>query len=422
MTRHFWLLVHRYAGLYMAFFLTVAGLTGSVLAFFHELDGWLNPEQHQVAVQNQPMLDDFALRDKALALVPQAQINMLSFSRKPGQVYEAGLTPRIDPASGKPYELANQSIRLNPYSGELVGYGKDEDFWPLTRRNILGFIYSLHYSLALGDVGVWLFGIAALIWTADCFVAFYLTLPARRRASLEPADTSASPSRSPGFIRRWAVAWKIKWPASAFRLNFDLHRAGGLWTWAMLFVFAWSSVGFNLGQQVYQPVMKALFDLPDFNTFPRANLPQPRQEPGMGWHDARAIGQGLIAEQAETAHFKVLCEDSLAYQAEKGLFLYVVKSDRDLSPENAGTGVWFDGDSGAFAGLLLPSGQNAGMTVSMWLFALHMARVWGLPFKIFVCLMGLVVAMLSVTGVYIWLKKRRAAKLKRLDQVRLFSR
>ena len=35
----------------------------------------------------------------------------------------------------------------------------------------------------------------------------------------------------------------------------DLHRAGGLWLWAMLFVFAWSSVAFNL-TPAYDAVMR----------------------------------------------------------------------------------------------------------------------------------------------------------------------
>jgi uncharacterized iron-regulated membrane protein len=37
-----------------------------------------------------------------------------------------------------------------------------------------------------------------------------------------------------------------------------------------------------------------------------------------------------------------------------------------------------------------------------------MAKIWGLPYKIFVCLMGHIVTLLSVTGVYIWWKNPRA--------------
>ena len=243
MTRHFWVLIHRYAGLYMAFFLIVAGLTGSVLAFYHELDGWLNPESHQVTLQDSPMLDVFMLREKAQALEPHAQINFVDFNRQPGQVFETILAPAIDPATSKPYELAYQSIRLNPYTGELIGFSKDEGYWPLTRRNILSFIYALHYSLALSEIGTWLFGIAALIWTIDCFVSVYLTFPlAARRQQQDKVTLKKS------WWSRWQLSWLIKRRASAFRINFDLHRAGGLWTWGMLFVFAWSSVMFNLGQ------------------------------------------------------------------------------------------------------------------------------------------------------------------------------
>jgi len=41
--RAFLVLLHRYIGLATALFLLMAGLTGSILAFNHELDEWLNP-------------------------------------------------------------------------------------------------------------------------------------------------------------------------------------------------------------------------------------------------------------------------------------------------------------------------------------------------------------------------------------------
>ena len=34
----------------------------------------------------------------------------------------------------------------------------------------MAFVYRLHYSLALGDFGLWLFGVAALVWTLDSVV------------------------------------------------------------------------------------------------------------------------------------------------------------------------------------------------------------------------------------------------------------
>jgi len=411
MTRHFWVLIHRYAGLYMAFFLIVAGLTGSILAFYHEIDHWLNPELHKVAIQQRAMLDPFELRERAKALVPKAHINEVRFLREPGEVYSVMLMPATDPATNKPYDLAYNTLRLNPYSGELIEFSKEGSYWPLTRKNILSFIYALHYQLALGDFGMWLFGIAALIWTLDCFVGFYLTFPVNRKRAQLPEN---SPPNKKTFWSRWAIAWKIKWSSSTYRVNFDLHRAGGLWTWIMLFIFAWSSVAFNLGKQVYQPVMQTLFAMPDFETFPIGTLPQPRPIPVLDWQTAHSMGQRLIAEQAEKFGFKILAEDWLMYDSSRGLFNYQVRSDQDFLDEGGITSIYFDGDTGALVGTDLPSDRNIGVSITYWLVSLHMAHVFGLPYQVLVCLMGLVIVMLSVTGIYIWLKKRHARQFSKL--------
>jgi uncharacterized iron-regulated membrane protein len=271
---------------------------------------------------------------------------------------------------------------------------------------------------------VWLFGIAALIWTVDCFVAFYLTFPIRRsssndrhtvhpelvegQVSTRSTRTELLQHKSPSFWSRWAIAWKIKWRASAFRINFDCHRAGGLWTWGMLFVFAWSGVAFNLNQQIYLPVMKQLFEISNFADLPIADLPQPRPDPSIDFKTGYQLSRQLIAEQAHQKGFKVQEEIAFSYNPAKGLYSYNVKSDFDMMDGSGMTLVWIDGNSGAFVDHFLPTGQKAGDTITLWLQTLHMAKIWGLPYKLFVCLMGLVVAMLSITGVYIWWKKRHA--------------
>jgi uncharacterized iron-regulated membrane protein len=56
----------------------------------------------------------------------------------------------------------------------------------------------------------------------------------------------------------------------------------------------------------------------------------------------------------------------------------------------------------------VPTGEHSGNTVESWLYALHMTRVFGRAYQIFVCVLGLVITMLSLTGAYIWWKKSRA--------------
>lgn len=407
MTRHFWVLIHRYAGLYIAFFLIVAGLTGSILAFSPELNNWLNPPL-KIELREQPRLDEFALHEKAQALFPQSRVNLLNFNRKSDEAYTAYLEPRIDPATGQPFQLDYDMVSLDPYTGNQLSldYRRVRDLWPITRKNFIPLIVNLHYRLVLPDsIGVWLFGIAALLWTIDCFVSVYLTFPISR--------SSVNPSNKLSFISRWKKSWLIKWHGSAFRINFDLHRAGGLWVWLMLLVLAWSSVGFNLNEQVYVPVMKTLFNMTDpMALTPKLDKPIP--DPNVSWREAQKLGSVAMAQQAGLNDFKVIKEDSMQYIAEYGAYVYIVNSDRDLNPEIATTWLVLDGATGNYLGLNLPRGQNLGNTINSWIFALHMATIWGLPYKIFLSLIGLVIVMLSVTGVYIWLKKRKARQYETL--------
>jgi uncharacterized iron-regulated membrane protein len=380
-------LLHRYAGLAMAFFLVVAGLTGSVLAFYEELDRWLNPGLFTVPVRATPPLDRLTLRERAEAFVPQARVVSVPLERQPDEAFIAWLAPRADPATGKPFELGFDQIFIDPYTGEKLGSRQWGEI-SIARESLLPFLYRLHYALAIpGDWGGWLMGIVALLWTIDCFVGFSLTLP-----------------RGRPFWNKWAPAWRVKTGAGAYRINHDLHRAAGLWVWAMLFVLAWSGVAFNLGDQVYTPVMKLFFQMKDEDL---PALQAPLDAPQLSWREAYAVGQLLIAEQSARHGFTIERETWLWQDREHGVYYYAVKSSRDIGTDGR-TQITFDANTGVLKGLNLPTGLYTGETVTHWLTSLHMARVFGLPMQIFVCLMGLVVTMLSVTGAIIWLQKRRA--------------
>ena len=86
-----------------------------------------------------------------------------------------------------------------------------------------------------------------------------------------------------------------------------------------------------------------------------------------------------------------------------------MRSSRDIGDKAGSTSILFDSRSGELKTLSLPTGHRSGTTLTTWLVELHMANLFGLPYRIFVCAIGLVIAMLSVTGVYIWWKKRVGA-------------
>ena len=395
-------LAHRWAGLVMVGFLIVAGVTGSVLAWNHELEAAVSPQlfrAHPTDVNAQP-LDPLTLRERVAARYPNASIAYVPLQIEPGHSIWMFLEARTDPSTGKVAELPADQVFVNPYTGAVIGERKWGD---ITQglKNLLPFIYRLHYSLALGTVGTLLLGIVALLWTLDCFVGAYLTLP--RRARTEPANAQQSQART--WLTRWWPSWKLRWRGGSYKVNFDLHRAGGLWVWAMLFVLAWSSVAFNLSQ-VYRPVMATAFEFAPSADLPVRNLPQ--AAPRLSWMQARDQGRRLMTDQARAQNFTVINETGLSYDATHAVYRYSVKSDRDIRDAGGGTSVVFDADTGELQQTVLPTGMAAGDTVTRWLKSLHMAALWGVPFKIFMSAVGLLVAMLGVTGTVIWLRKRQA--------------
>ena len=70
--------------------------------------------------------------------------------------------------------------------------------------------------------------------------------------------------------------------------------------------------------------------------------------------------------------------------------------------------LYFDGGDGRFLGDRVPWQGTAADIFVQAQFPLHSGRILGLPGRILISLMGIVVAALSVTGVVIWARKRRA--------------
>ncbi|MEL0250974.1 MAG: PepSY-associated TM helix domain-containing protein, partial [Novosphingobium sp.] len=91
-----------------------------------------------------------------------------------------------------------------------------------------------------------------------------------------------------------------------------------------------------------------------------------------------------------------------------GLYVYGFTTAADIGHHGGGTRVAFDSNTGELRAVDWPSGVNGVNTFGNWLTALHMAQVFGLPYRIFVSALGIAVTMLSITGVVIWLKKRSA--------------
>lgn len=383
-------LLHRWFGLFVAGFLFVAGLTGAVIAWDHELDEWVNPQLFKArsGVVEQPIAP-LELARRAEAADPRLRISFVPLALEPGHTAMLGVAARVDPATGRPHTLGFNQLALDPATGEAQGQRQ----WgriSLSRENLLPFLYKLHYTMHIPkgwgiDFGVWLMGLVSAVWIADCCIALWISFPSRRA---------------------WRKSLVFRLRQGGAKLNFDLHRSGGVWAWGLLLMLAITSVSLNLGNQIMRPLVGMFSPL----------TPTPFQQ-RLGSREREQADPLLNREQAIT---RAAAEasgrgwnqpaGSIFYAQRFGIYgVAFFAPDDDRDDDGMGNPVlYLDGDTGALLGDKVPGMGSAGDIFMQAQLPLHSGRLVGVPGRVLMSATGLVVAVLSVTGVVIWAKKRKA--------------
>ena len=403
--RQRFVVLHRYVGLVMAGFLIIAGLTGALLVWYYELDALINPQWLQVEppAAHSELLSPFALRDQVDAAYPDANVHWMMLA--PPDTH----SPVRFFLSAKPGApaLPIDEVFVNPYTGQILG-GRLWGDLSQGLANLMPFVYRLHHSLALGTVGTWIFGVIALLWTLDCFVGAWLTFPPPRRR-----DARHRPRR---FWTRWAKAWRLRWRAGGHKRTFDLHRAGGLWPWALLLVFAWSGVALTLYDEIYRPTTGLFLS---FQQDPLATVPtraNPSQQPQIGWEPGYHAARQYLEALAQDRDLEIHPLERFAYTPHKNALKLMARTSSDVNERFGETWVYVDATDGAVLGHYLPTGEAAGNTVTTWLTSLHIAAVGGVGYRVLATVLGVAVIVLSVTGILIWWRKRaKPARSQRLE-------
>lgn len=386
-------LLHRWFGLAVAVFLFIAGATGALISWDHELDAWLNPQLFHARSADQPgagaPLPGLELARRVEQAEPRLRVTYVLTEAEPGHTIGMMVEPRLDPATGKPFALDYNQIAVDPVTAEIQG----RRMWgaiSLSRENLLPFLYKLHYTMHLPDMGgietgIWLMGIIGIVWMLDCFIALYLSFPN---------------------WRSWRKSLAFRWREGGHKLNFDLHRSGGVWVWGLLLVLAVTSVSMNLERQVMRPILQTVSTLtagPFETRTPLAadKVPEPRISREEVVALGRAQGQKLGLDEPVGGVF---------YSGMFGVygvgFFQPGNDHGDVGLGNAW--LYFDAMTGAYEGGKIPGRGSAGDIFLQAQFPLHSGRILGLTGRVMVSLLGALVAMLSVTGVIIWVRKRKA--------------
>jgi uncharacterized iron-regulated membrane protein len=375
----------------MALFLFLSGVTGAIIAWNQELDAVLNPEFYY-ARSNAPALSPLALADRLEAADPRLRVTYLPLGVEPGRTLQVRVEGRLDPATRQPYELGFNQLAIDPGTG-VIQARREWGALSVKPLNLLPFIYQLHYTLYLPTtttgvaIGVWLLGIVAIVWLFDSMIALVLAFPS---------------------VKTWRKSFVFRVRRGGYALVFDLHRSGGAWVWGVLCVIAVSAISMNLERPVVRPLVSVFSRLtPEPEDNPELQL-APKSGAGMLSRErivelATAAGQKMKLNAAPGSVFEV---SELNFYS----VAYFKPGNDDVNGGLGNASTYWNATTGQQVGGTVPGRGTAGDIFLQAQYPLHSGRILGVPGRIMMSFMGVMVALLSATGLAIWLKKLNARR------------
>jgi len=397
--RAFWTAAHRWTGLIAGLYLVIAGLTGSVLAFWQDIDEWLNRDVMRVVepAPNTPYrsLDDIVAAARArLPETALARSDTPIYVRFPAHrsgvaqvAYMTGLPTRQQAAEAARMKdaskidmnaLAGGVIFVNPYTAQTTG----ERFagWA-TRPLSMPFVYmmmSLHCALLWEPFGRLALAAVGLFLLLSAIVGVALWWP-----------------RGGSF----AKALKLKRGARFQRTVYDLHKAIGVYLGVVLIVSIFSGVYMN-----FKTPWRAL-----------VSLISPVRQLKMDMNSPPAAGRAPLSPSAALAAAERIYPDGWAQfvalpRGEEGVYVIGKHLDGEVNQATTSRMVVIDQYGGEALAKQDPREFSAGEKFFEWQYPLHSGEAFGDAGRAFMLCFGLAPLGLYVTGFLRWRHKARSGK------------
>lgn len=352
--RHLWLKVHRYGALALGWLLALAALLGAALTVAKPLDRWWNAPLFVQAPASAPASLEQARGRLAGEFGPAA-----GFTFRPPREPQDTLWVYVR----GPWEGV---VFLDAGSGRELGRrGEHEGAYNL--------LFELHSSLLMGEAGQ-----AALSLAAGTYLALLVT----------------------GLLLWWPVRWPprltVRWGAGALRTVFDLHSVGGALLGLAL------AVSVATGAYMAWPPLRPLV----------SSLAGEKPVPAPGRLEATAGPRLALDELVRRARA----------QFPEGRVGYVQAGSRTDQPvrvrlrlpsdphPNGLTSVWLHPVTGEVLDARRWDQLDAGHRIVSVAYPLHTGALGGTALTVVVGLLGLVLAGLGGSGLWLWWKRRQARR------------
>jgi len=366
------LTIHLWLGLITGLVVIIISLTGAIYCFAPELQN-ATQSYRSVAPQQLPTLPPSQLKTIAEKQVPG----------KPAQYVYYG------PPNRAAYVLFYgeggyyYSVFINPYNGQVLRVKN-------MRKDFFNIVLYLHISLLIP------YGDQIVHWSTLIFLLMLIS----GLILWWPRNKAARKQR-----------FAVKWGASPKRLNYDLHNVLGFYaTWITLFIaitgliwsFSWFAKGVYTITGQRHSIIKEAAPLSDTTLV----------KPGAAVAAIDKVWQGL---RADMGHAYVAGGIQLPQTASAPIGLRVMPEEdtyytSDMRYFDQYTAREFPGSWGGWG--RYADAHTVADKIRRMNYDIHVGAIGGWPGRIAVFFAALIAASLPITGLMIWLNKRKGRKKK----------
>lgn len=362
--------IHLWLAIVLCVPLVALGISGSVLVYHDEIeDLFRGPAPRTTGTPQAPA----AILAAAQAAAPDRTPLMLRLPDEPGAPVLVRLSrPRGEraPAGGSPFAGSVQ-LFIDPVSLAVVER-------PSAATPTIRFLHDLHGNLLIGGrdgrVVVGWFGVVMLVMSVSGLVLWW------------PRG-------------RWGPPFTVRRGPRGLRLHRELHGAVGIWSLAVLLMVSFSGAYIAFPQEM-GAMVTSVFPGRDLRAAASGLRVQPaRNAAPLDLEKGLALARAAVGDAALRLAF-------LPARPEQPMRLGLV---RDGHSEGAPMIVVFvDQWAGRVIEVQDPTTFTVGETILAWQRAVHEGSGLGSVYRLLVFLSGLAIPLFVVTGIAMWILKRRA--------------
>ncbi|MGC3982557.1 MAG: PepSY-associated TM helix domain-containing protein [Steroidobacteraceae bacterium] len=347
--------VHLWVGVIAGLYLLVVCLTGALLVFRIDLQRAANPEL-------------FVSRGDRPLASPALVLQELRIAYPNGRI--AGIdAPTTSRPSYLAYVVEDRNFRtvlIDPVSAKVLGE------LPKTWINIL---QSLHFNLLLGRTGTLVNGIGALCLLTLCLTGLVIWWQGRRN---------------------WWRGFTIRqgsWP----QINWDLHRAAGIWAFIAILIWALTALSFTFPRQ-FRSVVQAFSSI-SVSVAPKSN--------GANADRIEAIPSmdELLNRASALAPGQYMARVVLPAKPDDSMQILFARQQPTPAGSSDFTTIYLDRYTGKQLAAAANAGASAGDLIMQWKAPLHVGSFGGLGIKLLWAMLGFAPALLFVTGLIAWWRR-----------------